>query len=438
MDRQIVCYQIPAFEIALARLNDSSLRDRPVGIAVSHAPRASIHELSREAEQEGLSCGMPVEQARRLCPSLRVLPTDTVRVRIAHQDLLEIIGRFAPVWEPVRPGHLFLDLTGTTRLFGPAVDVAARIEREVLHRHRLPGAMGIGSNKLVSGVAADVVQPPQLYDVRPGSERIFLAPLPVTMLPSVSRSSAKAILPLLEDLNLRTLGEIAEIPLPQLAVVFGRQGELLHRWANGIDVSPVLPPVQHPTVATSVTLDPDDVDDVRLLAHIYGLLEKLCRTLRCQGRVCRRLLLTLWHSDHVEVSRYCTFAAGTYWEVEMYPCLKGLFLGCFQRRVRIRRMALLAEALAPPEEQLSLFDFDPSQTRKQARMRRLALALDSLRERFGNRVVSRGAGPIADQPGHPLLFGCNGSPVRAPLGSKQVALRSARAPGRRHPLIQER
>jgi len=55
-------------------------------------------------------------------------------------------------------------------------------------------------------------------------------------------------------------------------------------------------------------------------------------------------------------------------------------------------MALLAEALAPPEEQLSLFDFDPSQTRKQARMRRLALALDSLRERFGSSVVSWGAG----------------------------------------------
>src|SRR5438132_8101329 len=162
MDRQIVCYQIPAFEIALARLNDSSLRDRPVGIAVSHAPRASIHELSREAEQEGLSCGMPVEYATRLCPSLRVLPTDTVRVRIAHQDLLEVIGRFAPVWEPVRPGHLLLDLTGTARLFGPAVDVAARIEREVLHRHGLPGAVAIGRHKPLSSVYAVVVTPPPL------------------------------------------------------------------------------------------------------------------------------------------------------------------------------------------------------------------------------------------------------------------------------------
>ena len=112
----------------------------------------------------------------------------------------------------------------------------------------------------------------------------------------------------------------------------------------------------------------------------------------------------------------------------MYPCLKRLFLGCFQRRVRIRRMALLAEGLAPPEEQLSLFDFDTLQTKKHARMRRLALALDGLRERFGNGVVLWGAGPVADQPGR----------ARAPLGSKQVALRSARAPGRRHPLIQER
>src|SRR5256885_16499247 len=101
MDRQIVCYQIPGFEIALARLNDSSLRDRPVGIAVSHAPRASIHELSREAEQEGLSCGMPVEQARRVGPSLRVVPTETVRVRIAHPNLPATIGPFPPVWEPV-------------------------------------------------------------------------------------------------------------------------------------------------------------------------------------------------------------------------------------------------------------------------------------------------------------------------------------------------
>jgi len=79
----------------------------------------------------------------------------------------------------------------------------------------------------------------------------------------------------------------------------------------------------------------------------------------------------------------------------MYPCLKGLFLGCFQRRVRIRRMALLAEALAPPEEQLSLFDFDPSQSQKQKRMQCLSLTLDRLRERFGPRTFYWGSMRVA-------------------------------------------
>lgn len=426
MERQIVCYQIPAFEIALARIQDASLRDRPVAIASSPTPRAPVHELSSEAREVGLCSGMPVQYARRLCPSLRVLPADPVRVRIAHQQLLEIIGRFAPVWEPLAPGHLFLDLTGTTRLWGPAVDAAARIEREVIHRYGLPGVMGIGSNKFVSRVAADVVQPPQLCDVRAGSEQIFLAPLTVALLPGFSRFSAK-MLPLLEDLNLRTLGEIAEIPLPQLAVAFGRNAVLLHRWANGIDSSPVLLPVEQPAVETSCTTDPDEVDDDRLLARLYGLLEELCRTLRRQRRVCRRLVLSLWHSDHVEVSRHRILTLGTYWEVDMYPYLKGLFLACFQRRVRVRRMALRAETLAPPEEQLLLFDFDTPQTKKHARMRGLALALDGLRERFGSSVVSWGAGPVAEQPVRPRTPPGVGTPLRA-----------HGLPVRRHPLMHER
>ncbi len=390
MDRQIVCYQIPAFEIAVARLQDASIRNRPVAVVPSRTPRALIHEVSNEAKHEGLSPGMSLDYARRLCPGLRVLPTDPVRVQKAQQGLLEVIGRFAPVWEAVRPGHLFLDLTGTTRLFGPAVDTAARIERDVTHRHGLPGAMGIGSNKLVSRVAAAVMQPPQLCDVRAGSEGIFFSPLPVTVLPGLGRSSANTILMLLQDLNLRTLGEIAEIPLPQLAVAFGRQAALLHRWANGIDSSPVLRAIQRPIVEISRAVAPDAVDDGDLLARLYGLLEELCRTLRRQQRVCRRLVLSLWHSDHVEVSRHRTFSAGTYWEAQMFPSLKELFFGCFKRRVRIRKMALRAEALTPPEEQLSLFDLDTSENPRQKRMQRLSLALDSLRERFGEQAVSWG------------------------------------------------
>ena len=161
-----------------------------MAIAPIHTPRPCLQDVSPEAQHDGLRPGMPVDLARRLCPSLRLLAPDPVRIQLAHRRLEDVVARFAPVWEPVRPGRLFLDLTGTGRLFGPAVDTAARIEREVTRSYGITGVLGVGSNKLISRVAAGLIQPPQLCDVRPGSEQTFLAPLPVTLLPGLSRGTA--------------------------------------------------------------------------------------------------------------------------------------------------------------------------------------------------------------------------------------------------------
>ena len=177
MDRQIVCFGIPAFEVAVARLHDPSLSTRPVAIAPLNTSRALLREVSAEAEQEGLAVGMSVDQARRVCPSLHVLSPNPSRVRTAEASLLHIVSRYAPVWEPVQPGSFVMDLTGTGRLFGPAYDVAAKVQQEVLAQYRLDGVAGVGSNKLVAQTAATLIQPSELYDVRPGSEPVFMAPL---------------------------------------------------------------------------------------------------------------------------------------------------------------------------------------------------------------------------------------------------------------------
>jgi DNA polymerase-4 len=434
MDRQIVCFQIPSFEIALARLETASLRSRPVAIAPLHTPRACLHEVSREAQDDGLRPGMTVDVAHRLCPSLRLIPPDPLRVRQAQHCLENIVARFAPVWEPVRPGHVFLDLTGTTRLFGATVDTALRIEQELTRRHGLTGIMGIASNKLVSHVAAvTLAQPPKCRDVQSGSERTFLAPFPVSILPGLSRTVARKALAILDDLNLQTLGQIAEVPLPELELALGRPAKILHRWAYGIDPSPVLPPVQYACIDIPLELEPDEIDD-GLSGLLYEPLERLCRQLRRCRQICRRLTLIVRYSDHVQVSRSHMFKPGMYWETDMYPHLKTLFFRCFQRRVRLRTMTISAEVTdvsGAPGEQLSLFDGEPTreyptshhdlfhpppmivhplshppvpQVRRDApfshgpswprpapcprsRAHRLAVALDRVRERFGEQSV---------------------------------------------------
>ena len=76
MDRHIVCLQIPAFRILLARGMDHALRNRPVAVAPMHTPRAVIREISDEAFREGIQPGMPVDLGRLICPGLQLIPPD--------------------------------------------------------------------------------------------------------------------------------------------------------------------------------------------------------------------------------------------------------------------------------------------------------------------------------------------------------------------------
>jgi DNA polymerase-4 len=358
-------------------------------MAPTHTPRALVREVSHEATAEGIQPGMSVELARRLCPSLRLVPPDSSLTQAAHHELQRSILHFAPAWESIRPGSLFLDLTGTKRLFGHPIEMAARIEREVTITWGWHSIIGLAGNKLVSQLAATQPgTPPQMRSIYAGSEQQFLAPLSATLLPGLHRMQASQILRRLDDLNLRTLGSIADVSPAQLKSVFGAAGMLLHDWASGIDPSPVRPRIEQPAIEQSITLDPDEIDDQVILGRLSRLIERICATLRQQRRVCRRLSLAIRHSDHAEQSAQQVLAHGTYWEADLQPVLVHLFMRCFRRRVRLQRLTLRVDLLAPPAEQLLLFD-EPD-ARAKPRAHRLSLALDAIRTKFGEGAVSWG------------------------------------------------
>lgn len=388
MDRHIVYLQIPAFRIALARSSDSALRNRPVAVAPTHTPRALLREISTEAFQEGLQPGMPVDLARLICPGLRMIPPDSSLTQAAHRELQHRISSFAPTWESIRPGSLFLDLTGTTRLFGPPIDAASRISRELAHQQGWPSTIGLAENKLVSQLAASTLtKPPQVLSIHPGSEQPFLAPLPTVMLPGFHRAHISQVLQRLEDLNLLTCGAIASVSLAHLQAAIGSPARMLQDWAMGIDPSPVRSPIVQPVIERLVHLDPDEVDDHLLLGQLYQLLEQLCATLRQQQRMCRHISLTVRHSDHIERTAEEALPQGTFWEVDLQPALARLFYRCFTRRVRLTQMMLRVSRLESPARQLSLFDESESII---PRSHRLALTLDQIRAKFGEQALSWG------------------------------------------------
>ncbi|MCJ7813320.1 hypothetical protein MUP95_08415, partial [bacterium] len=186
MNRNIVHLRIDGFPVAVERLRDTSLKEKPVVVCSRHSPRSLISSSSREARREGVWEGLPLTKALQHCRRLIVLPPDERLYRQTENQVIHLLERYSPLVESGHWGRFYMDMTGTARLFGNVQNSAFRIQREVFTSIGLRNTLGAGSNKLVSSIAARVVESHgDLYAVPFGSEASFLAPLRAKILPAV-------------------------------------------------------------------------------------------------------------------------------------------------------------------------------------------------------------------------------------------------------------
>jgi DNA polymerase IV len=386
MDREILHITVPAFPIALARVIHSKLRGRPVAVAPLNSERALLQCVSAEAASDGVHAGMPIYQARRFCPSLDVIAPDPHLMARGSQALMELSGEFTPIVEP-GAGRVFLDLTASRKLFGPARDVAARLEKAIGSQLGLTAMAGAGINKLVSRVAADVMREPGVYDVFHGSERNFLAPFPVSVLPGVGES--RQIL-LLRDLNLQRVEQLASLSVPQLRLAVGPFAPLLHDRACGIDRSPVQPPRFTTEIVEEGLLDQEENDDAILLCELLRLVEGCGLRLRRLKKGARKVSLSVMYADGVTEQGKKLLSTPTSLDLPLLQAVEELFFATCKRRQRVRGLRLSCDQVAEDAGQLELFAqaaADVSQ--KQCDLQE---ALDSLRDKHGKGAVLWGKG----------------------------------------------
>ena len=117
-----------------------------------------------------------------------------------------------------------------------------------------------------------------------GSERIFLAPLSIRLLPIEARTLSR-----LDLLGLEYIGDIATLTASELIGQFGFAGERLWQFANGIDLEP-LRPRKLPETLHATTLLESAVAGIDVMIAIAGqLLSRLRPSLA--GRAARELIL---------------------------------------------------------------------------------------------------------------------------------------------------
>jgi DNA polymerase-4 len=375
--KSIVFVDPPAFCATVERLVAPALRSRPLAVAPPGADRATILALSPEAQAAGVTRGMPVLRARKLCPDLVLLPPNPRLYARASRALHEILRVYAPVIEPRGFGHSFLDLTGTERLFGPAVEVAERIRREARERLRLPLSAGVAVNKLVSEAATRVGRkdgrteggrtiPPSTFRLsvcQPGNEAPFLAPHPMSVLPDVPDDIRER----LGEYQLERIGQVAAISEAELCAVFGGRGRLLRAQVRGIDARPVLPPEARAEYRLSHTLATDTNDRDVLHRLLRRLTEALGRRLRRRGLAAGRLALRVEYADYDDDARSVPLAAQAL-DGELWEAAKLALALAMRRRTAVRTVTLTADRLVEADAQLELWEA-PTRPRRGGRRR---------------------------------------------------------------------
>jgi len=385
MERKIIHLNIANFSVAVERLVDSSLRTRPLIIA-PRVPRAMVYDMSEEAYLDGVRKDMPLTQARKHCRRAIILPPTPERYEKAIQECVRHVLPFTPqVERATGSGHLYLDVTGTHRLFGPPPDIGWRIRKIFRRDLGLNPIWSVGPNKLVAKVASRIVKPAGEYVVAAGEERDFLAPLPLPLLPSVD----KKIFLRLREVGIRSIAQATALSLQDLSLLCGQRTELLYHNLRGIDQTPVRSPaITEKRFFFQHHCTPDSNREEIIRPAVLDLARQAAYALRKQQSGCRRITVSLIYSDGVCASRQVTSGKTLIsHDQELEQLAITALFRCWRRRVLVRTIELHCSLVAHPVHQLSLFDHI---NKKQQKQNELSRAVDILHEKFGAAALTRG------------------------------------------------
>ncbi|MDI6814787.1 MAG: DNA polymerase IV [Dehalococcoidales bacterium] len=379
MARTIMHIDLDAFFASVEQTLNPDLQGKPVVVGGRPAGRGVVASASYEARRFGLHSGMPLTTACRLCPQAIFIEGSFPKYRDASQRFMAILADFSPYLEPVSLDEAYLDATGFESIYGSIHQMAVAIKQRIKDELGLCASVGIASSKVVAKIATELSKPDGLLKVSAGKERSFLAPLPVAKLPGIGKKAEQ----ILNGLGIHTIGELSNMPLSTLKSHFGASGELLHRFANGIDDREVEPPSAAKSISRETTFDKDTKDHSLLKATLRYLSERVGSELRQRGRQARCITLKLRYADFTTITRSHTLKQASNTDQTIFDT--GLkLLNRAQQKQPVRLIGIRVSSLVEPGRQLDMLD---SLAQRQEQLDR---AIDRIRKKYGFTAIQTG------------------------------------------------
>jgi len=372
-----------AFYASVEQYDHPELRGRAVIVGGDPHGRGVVSAASYEARVFGVHSAMPMAQALRRCPHAAVLPVRMERYAEVSHVIGAIFERYTPLVEPISLDEAFLDVTGSTNLFGSAEQIGRTIKDEIREQTHLTASVGIAPNKFLAKLASDLDKPDGFVTIDEPNKQRILDPLPVGRIWGVGKVTEKA----LRTHGIDTIAQLRRSTPAELEAIVGHGAAELLRLARGEDDRAVEPDRQRKSLSSEQTFATDVSDAAVLLSVLLEQVEEVAHRLRRKHLKARTVTLKLRYGDFRTVTRSDTLGEATNVTQSLWEAAERIFRRWRARSAGpLRLLGMGASGLEDERAGQQLLFADP----REEKLKKLDETVDRIRDRYGKNAVRRG------------------------------------------------
>ena len=385
-ERIILHSDLNNFYASVECLYHPEYRGKPLAVLGDPEARHGIVLAKNyEAKSRDVRTGDPKWMAEQKCPGIVFVPPH-YDLYMKHSRLVrQIYSEYTDQVEPYGLDECWLDVTGSTRLFGSGEEIADKIRKRVKSELGVSVSVGVSFNKIFAKLGSDLKKPDATTVIECDRFKEVVWPLPVKELLYVGRATHNK----LKRRGISTIGDLANANPESLKFWLGKMGIVLWQFANGLDTSPVSnigAKSLIKTVGNSTTAPRDLISDEDIRIILTVLCESVSARLREYGFICRTVQLGIRDNELEWIERQGKLEIPNRTAKSIFELSFALYKKHANGRP-VRSLSVRACDLEPVDfMQLSLLP----EARRLEKQEELESVVDGLRSRFGHFSVQRG------------------------------------------------
>ena len=388
-ERVILHCDLNNFFASVSLLSNVTLKDLPVAVCGSREKRHGIVLAKNEvAKKFGVKTAEAIWEAQAKCPDLIILPPDYQKYKEYSQKAHKIYERYTDLIEPFGIDECWLDVTGSTLLFGNGEEIANKIRNDIKNELKITASVGVSFNKIFAKLGSDMKKPDATTVISKENFREKIWRLPASDLLFVGRHTADK----LRQNGVLTIGDITVCDDKMLERLLGKNGADLKRYALGLDNSPVTPPADDEipkSIGKSTTPDHDLKDREQVWKILLELSDAVASSMREKGM--KATTVTLHTRDTTlkvkETSKTVTVPVGS--ALTLAKVGMDIFDQTYNWALPLRSVGIRVSNLKGEECAFQQDFFGENVADQKTEI--IESSIDKVRHKFGKEFITRGS-----------------------------------------------